>query len=62
MKFTKEQLENWKRFEKVRASGRWNMLSTEAREASGLSIEEYWFCISNYSELEEAAKTNHELG
>lgn len=52
-KFTEQQLKNWKRYEDVRKSGRHNMLTPNARQATGLEREDYWFCVHNYSELKE---------
>lgn len=49
--FTKEQLSDWKRYEKVRQSGRYNMWFPQARAATGLSGERYSFVMGNYSEL-----------
>lgn len=56
MTFTPEQITHWKRYEKVRRSGRWNMFDPRARQATGLSDEEYSFVLENFSELKEAAE------
>ena len=56
MKFTFMQIANWRRYEKVRLGGRWNMFFPQARAATGLTPEEYLFCIENYNELKEAAE------
>ena len=50
-KFTKKQLENWKIYEEIRQYGRWNMFSPHARMATGLSREEYLFCVRYNSYL-----------
>ena len=54
MGFTKAQLENWKAYENVRKAGRWNMLAPQARQATGLTSEQYAFVMDNYTELKEA--------
>lgn len=54
MTFTKEQLSDWKRYERVRRSGRHNMFFPQARAETGLSEERYSFALQNYSELKEA--------
>lgn len=54
MPFTPQQLSDWRRYEKVRASGRFNMWFPQAREATGLTLERYIFYLENYSELKKA--------
>ncbi|MDO8611092.1 MAG: hypothetical protein Q7R95_11255 [bacterium] len=54
-KFTKEQLSDWKRYEKVRQGGRYNMFFPQAQAASGLDTEQYSFVMQNYSELKKEA-------
>lgn len=54
-KFTKQQIEDWRAFEKVRSGGRWNMYDPKARAATGLTGEEYGFVMKNFSALKEAA-------
>lgn len=59
MEFTAEQLANWALYEEVRRVGKYNMLDSRARELTGLSQDEYFFVLDNYSELKaayEAAK------
>jgi hypothetical protein len=53
MKFTKEELENWKKYERVRKEGKWNMFDVNAQVATGLSKEEFVFCMKNYTELKK---------
>lgn len=53
--FTDIDLDNWRAYERVRKSGKWNMFFPEARRASGLEDDDYSFCIRWYSELKEAA-------
>jgi len=51
-KFTKQQLEDWKAYEKVRAGGRFNMLFPQAQQAAGLSQDRYNFVMDNYAALQ----------
>lgn len=56
MKFTKQQIENWKSYENVRESGLINMFDAlNGSKLAGISKEEYIFCLSNYSELKKVA-------
>jgi len=54
-KFTKEQIDNWRDFEDIRLEGRFNMLTSQARQLSSMDKNEWAFCIKNYSELKQAA-------
>lgn len=59
--FTEEQLKNWRAYEEVRSEGNWNMWARQAREATGLSKEDYLYVIENFSALKEAVEAeNHE--
>ncbi len=53
--FTKRQIADWRRYEKVRESGMFNMLTPLAREATRLDKERFMFALKNYSELKAAA-------
>jgi hypothetical protein len=53
--YTKRQIADWRSFEKVRASGRFNMFDTRAREAAGLRREECLFVMLHYASLKEIA-------
>jgi len=53
--FTPQQISDWKKFEKVRKSGKYNMLFPQARAATGLNDKQYLFVMENFAELEEAA-------
>jgi hypothetical protein len=53
--FTDQQISDWKRFEKVRSGGKWNMFSSQALTATGLTKERFLFVMSNFGELELAA-------
>ena len=52
-RFTSEQIQNWEDYESVRTVGAWNMFDPQAREATGLSRENYLFVMSHYSEMRE---------
>jgi len=56
-KFTPQQLSDWQRYENVRAGGRYNMFSPQARAATGLSTERYSFVMDNFEELEKAVES-----
>ena len=53
MKFTKQQHKDFKAYEKVRTSGRYNMFDPRARAASGLGRDEFLFVLNNYKALHE---------
>jgi hypothetical protein len=54
-RFTRRQLANWRKYEAVRQSSRWNMWDVAALEESQLSRREYLFCLRNYEALKESA-------
>jgi hypothetical protein len=58
MQFTAQQIEDWKAFVHVQASGKYNMLGDNARQAVGIGEVRYRFVIDNYSEIKAAAKEN----
>lgn len=49
------RLECYKKYEQVRQSGRFNMITEAnyAAAAAGLSLEEYMFVIKNYNKLKK---------
>jgi len=53
--FTQEDIDDWKRYEKVRRKGKWNMFDPGAQRATGLTSERYMFCLKNYTDLKERA-------
>lgn len=53
--FTKEQIEAWRSYERVRQRGAYNMFDPRARKATRLSLEEYSFCMKHFNALKEAA-------
>ncbi len=52
--FEPAALEAWKKYERVRKGGRYNMFDPRARQQTGLSREQYSFVIKHYSDLKEA--------
>ena len=59
MEFTEKQLNNWVRYERVRLGGRINMYdSGTGCRLSGLTDDEYTFCIVNYEALRAAYEAN----
>ena len=62
MKHTKKQLYNWNRYEDVRQARRFNMLDSNARALTGLSKEEYRYCMTHYSALKAQAEDEKERG
>lgn len=56
MKFTPQQIMNWRAYELVRRGGRFNMFDPNARVVSGLSKEDYGFVMSNYEALADVAQ------
>ena len=57
--FTVEQLSQWRAYERVRKSGRFNMFDQNAVRLTGLSAKEYAFVMRNYSELKDAVSKKH---
>lgn len=54
MNFTPQQLADWREYERVRKSGRFNMWFPEARNATGLDRDRYLFALKNYEALRDA--------
>lgn len=55
--FTSKQLQQYKRFEKVRQSNRFNMFTPEARQAALLTRDEHVFILENFEALEKQYTT-----
>lgn len=53
MTFTKQQCSDWKRFEAVWSSGRFNMWLLQTRAAAKLSEKRYLFVLKHYVELRD---------
>ena len=49
--FTKKQLNDFKKYEAVRKSGKYNMFDPRARRATGLDKDDYLFVMDHYSGL-----------
>jgi hypothetical protein len=56
MDFTKNQINDYRAYEKVRKAGHYNMISSQARAAAMLTREEHLFVMENYSELKDASE------
>ena len=54
-KFTDRQINNWRKYEKVRKAGRYNMFTPQAMNAVGLDRDDYIFVMENFTELQTAA-------
>lgn len=55
--YTETQISDWRRYEKVRQSGRHNMFFPEARRATGLDSERYAFVLHHYTALKVQAES-----
>ncbi len=53
--FTDTQIANFRRYEKIRLRGGYNMLSVAAARATKLANKDYMFVLKNYRALSEAA-------
>jgi hypothetical protein len=56
-KFSESQLDNWRIYEAIRASGLFNMFDPQARGLTNMSKSEWVFCMEHYAELKQAATT-----
>jgi hypothetical protein len=54
-KFSENQLDNWRIYERVRLGGRFNMFDPRARRLTTMSTSEWVFCMEHYAELKQAA-------
>ena len=54
--FTKQQVANYRAYEKVRAEGLFNMFDNRARQLTGLSGDAYSFVMQNFEALREFAE------
>ena len=54
--FTEAHIAAYRAYEKVRSSGKYNMLDPKALLATGLSRPSYEFVMDNYSELRRDAQ------
>ena len=56
MKFTEQQISDWRKYEKVRKGGRFNMFDPRAQSATGLERCEYLFVLKHFDELKKVAE------
>jgi hypothetical protein len=54
--FTEREIKNFRRYEKVRSSGLYNMLSPQARVKCGLDQTDFINVQQNYTGLKEASE------
>ena len=55
--FTEKQIDNWNLYENIRRSGIINMYEYRAGcDITGMTKEEWLFCMSNYNALYERVK------
>lgn len=52
--FTQAQLAWYEAYEAVRDRGKWNMFDPKARQATGLTSDEYSYVMRHFSELRAA--------
>ena len=55
MKYSETQLENWRIYENIRASGVFNMFDPMARSLTNLSKDEWVYCMEHYIGLRQEA-------
>jgi hypothetical protein len=55
MKYTDQQLENWRIYEGIRESGMFNMFDSLARQMTNMSKSEWVFCMEHYNDLKKHA-------
>ena len=60
MKFTEQQIADFKAYDEVRQEGMYNMLSPQAQQLTGLDRDSYMFVLRNYAELAQAAGATHD--
>lgn len=55
MKYTEQQLNNWRIYESIRQCGMFNMFDPRARQMTTMSTSEWTFCMKHYADLKEHA-------
>jgi hypothetical protein len=55
MRYTEQQLENWRTYERIREEGMFNMFDPRARDMTNMSSSEWTFCITHYADLKQHA-------
>ena len=58
VEFTIAQQIDFKKYERVRAGGRFNMFDPRARAATGLDRDRYTFVMKNYCELKAVVESD----
>lgn len=53
MTFTEERLNHFRKYERVRSSGKYNMWDFLAVIATGLTQDQYFFVMANFDQLRE---------
>ena len=56
--FSEFQIKQWRRYERVRTAGRYNMVDPRARLVTRLNSEDFLFILQNYSALKSAAESS----
>ena len=57
-KYSQEVINDWKRYERVRSGGAYNMFDPRAREATGLTQERYVFLLKHYVDIAKQIERN----
>lgn len=55
MKYTDQQLNNWRIYEGIRQCGMFNMFDPRARQMTTMSKSEWVFCMEHYADLKQHA-------
>jgi len=53
VKFTEQQLNNWRIYEGIRKSGLFNMFDPRAIAMTKMTGQEWTFCMKNFAELKQ---------
>lgn len=61
MTFTDAQIQHFKQYEKVRASGEFNMWDPRAQRAARLNEEDFLFVLANYTALQQQAEETKDI-
>jgi hypothetical protein len=56
VKFTEQQLNNWRIYEGIRKSGLFNMFDPRAMAMTNMSGQEWTFCMKHFAELKQQAQ------
>lgn len=61
MTFTEKEISNWREYESVRKTGKYNMFSPRAMKETSLSRGDWLFCITHYALLKQQAEQDHQM-